>query len=124
MEPPRDAPDRRSTRVLIEIPIVLSSVKTRGIPFEAPAVTMIVNKHGAKVRTTKHMQVGTYVRVTNPSTNRSQLARVAWVGKSDDTIARLAFGIELLDPENFWGIYLPPADWLEARSWEEEEPEA
>ncbi|MGH9863057.1 MAG: hypothetical protein ACRD35_06500, partial [Candidatus Acidiferrales bacterium] len=42
----------------------------------------------------------------------------------DDTIARLAFGIELLDPENFWGIYLPPADWLEARSWEEEEPEA
>ncbi len=99
-------------------------MKTRGIPFEAPAVTLLVNKHGAKVRTTMHMQVGTYVRITNPATNRAQLARVAWVGKSDDTIARLAFGIELLDPENFWGVYLPPADWVEAQSWQEEEDEA
>lgn len=87
-------------------------------------MTLVVSKHGAKVRSTMHMQTGTYVRVTNTSTNRSQLARVAWVGRKDDTLARLAFGIELLDPENFWGVYVPPADWQEATSWDEDEGEA
>lgn len=115
---------RRSTRVLVNIPVVISSVKTKGIPFEAPAVTLVVSKHGAKIQTTMHMQVGTYVRLTNPATNHSQLARVAWVGKSDDRVARLAFGIELDDPQNLWGIYLPPEDWLESPSWDEEEEPA
>lgn len=115
---------RRSSRVLVNIPVIISSVKTKGVPFEAPAVTLVVSKHGAKIQTTLHMEVGTYVRLTNPSSNHSQLARVAWVGKSDDRVARLAFGIELDDPQNFWGIYLPPEDWMESPFWEEEEEAA
>jgi len=31
------------------------------------------------------------------------------------------FGIELLRPENVWGIYFPPSDWEEPGAWEDEE---
>lgn len=114
---------RRSTRVEANIDIVLASVKTRGVPSEAPGVTLMVSKHGAKVQTTMHLEAGDYVRLTNPATNHSQLARVAWVGRRDSSLARLAFGIALEQPENFWGVYFPPEDWNEPTSWEDWERE-
>ena len=132
---------RRSTRVELNVPIVVSGVDAEGSSFEAPGETQLVNKQGAKIRLLvgsleRHMVVS----VTIPTLNRSRRARVVWVEETDDARkrsrqARLAwlekkdggkgqqkFGIELENPENFWDVYFPPSDWQELTVWEEPEP--
>jgi len=118
-EPPGNRNERRSSRVEVEIPIIITSVKTEGAFYEGPGVTVLVNKHGAKIATTLRFRVGDYVRLTIPASNRSQLARVAWVDQDNLGTARVNFGIALEEPENFWGVYFPPEDWNDSPSWEE-----
>ena len=118
-ESPHIRQERRSTRVEVEIPIVITSVKSVGGVYEGPGVTVMVNKHGAKIVTAVRFQAGDYVRLTIPASNRSQLARVAWVDQENRGVARVAFGIALEEPENFWGVYFPPGDWDNPPSWED-----
>ena len=111
--------ERRSTRVEVEIPIIITSVKSKGKFYEGPGVTLMVNKHGAKIVTLLRFNVGDYVRLTIPASTRSQLARVAWVDQTEPGMARVSFGIALEEPENFWGVYFPPGDWDDPPSWED-----
>lgn len=113
--------DRRSTRVLVNIPLVLSGVNSRGERVEAAGETLVVNKHGAKIRTLEPLERGMKIQVTIPSRKLSRGAQVVWVDERDQTQAELDFGVELDTAENFWGIYFPPEDWREADSWKDEE---
>lgn len=111
--------NRRSTRVLAHVPIIVAGAEAGGRRFEARGETLVVNKQGAKIQTHKRLTVGTTVRITCVPTRKSQEARVVWVDEQFGTIAVLRFGVELERPENFWGIYLPPEDWGEPAGGEE-----
>lgn len=106
----------------MQIPILLSGTDSHGVRFEAAGETLVVNKHGAKIRTEQSLQSGMDVHVTNPARKQSRPARVVWAEAVGETEAELSFGVELGTPENFWGIYFPPSDWQEPEAWDDEEP--
>jgi hypothetical protein len=96
---------RRSVRVLVSIPLRISGTKPDGNRFEGTAEATVVNMHGAKIRTQEAITTGMTIRVIMLSPYRFQMARVV---KQE---AEGEFGIELEQAQNFWGVYLPPADW-------------
>lgn len=97
---------RRSKRVLLKIPITISGVDDRGLPFTAEGQTLSVNMHGAKICVNRTVRCAE-VHITNVSQQRSQQARVVYVdGEHEGELA-----IELEKPENVWGVYSPPLDW-------------
>ncbi len=72
---------------------------------------MVVNLHGALIRTVKPLQLGSHIQVTVYLTGKSSLARVVYIA-ADNT---LTAGIELDKPQNIWGISLVPEDWEEGQ---------
>lgn len=66
-----------------------------------------MNKHGARIVSGRALPIGSEVTVVVEATQRSQQARVVW----EDQPGRHDYGIELSNPENFWGISFPPEDW-------------
>lgn len=102
-------PKRRSTRVLLTIPILISGLDDHGVPFTVEGHTLCVNMHGAKIRVNRTVRCAE-LRITNVSQQRSQRARVVYVDEGHE--GELA--IELDKPENFWGVYFPPPDWQPA----------
>ena len=93
---------RRSTRVPIQVQI---RVEARAVVCKGE--TVVVNLHGALLRTDEHLQLGERISVHVSLTGKSAEAKVVFV----DPAQRLHFGVELERPENIWGISLPPEDW-------------
>ena len=91
---------------MLTLPVTVSGIDENGQPFETDGETMSVNKHGARIRVNHPLRCKE-VRITIRSQQRSQRARVVYVDETHDG----EFGIELEKPENFWGVYFPPADW-------------
>ena len=73
---------------------------------------MVVNLHGALLRTSERLMVGERVKLHVSLTGKTADARVVFA----DADQALHFGIALDQPENIWGISLPPADWEERMS--------
>ncbi len=80
--------------------------------------TVTVSRYGAKLRisppTRGTMVCGDHVRISQRGSYSWRTARISWVD-------RVGFcGIELQDPENFWGIYFPqkPGETVELEDGE------
>ncbi|HEU5231742.1 MAG TPA: PilZ domain-containing protein [Terriglobales bacterium] len=95
---------RRSTRVPIRVRI---EVHATGLSCDGE--TIVVNLHGALVRTTSRLELGARISVHVQLTGKSADARVVFASRERP----LEFGIGLDTPQNIWGISLPPADWQE-----------
>lgn len=95
---------RRSTRVPIRVRL---DVRATGVSFEGE--TVVVNLHGALVKTSGQLELGAAVAVHVQLTGKSADARVVFASRERP----LEFGVALDKPQNIWGISLPPADWRE-----------
>ncbi|PYY16924.1 MAG: hypothetical protein DMG60_13380 [Acidobacteria bacterium] len=95
---------RRSTRVPIRVRI---DVEATGSSCEGE--TIVVNLHGALVKTSSQLELGARITVYVQLTGKSSGARVVFASRERP----LEFGIGLDQPKNIWGISLPPADWRE-----------
>ena len=95
---------RRSTRVPIRVRI---EVQATGLSCEGE--TIVVNLHGALVKTTGKLELGARIMIHVQLTGKSAEARVVFVSRERP----LEFGVGLDRPQNIWGISLPPADWQE-----------
>lgn len=93
---------RRSTRVPIQVRI---QVEARAVVCRGE--TVVVNLHGALLRTDERLELGEKISVHVSLTGKSAAAKVVFV----DPEQQLHFGVELERPENIWGISLPPEDW-------------
>ena len=98
-------PPRRSVRVLINIPLAISGTKADGTRVDGKAEAIVVNMHGAKIRTREQLTSGMRIRVALLSPYRFQMARVVRQEAEEE------FSIELEQAQNFWGVYFPPDDW-------------
>ena len=107
------AAGRRSTRVPIAIPIMLSGQDTSGENFQESTRTLVINKQGAKVLTKYKVALGAELAVENRALSRTALANVVWLGKPPGPNEPAELGIRLVKAENFWGIDFPPEDWEE-----------
>jgi hypothetical protein len=102
---------RRSTRVSISIPIVISGVDAEGNSFSESVHTQIVNKHGGKIATAHPLTMGTEVLIENRAMGVVAKARVVWLGEIHVTGDLHPVGLELLEAQNIWGMTFPPDDW-------------
>lgn len=103
------AAQRRSTRVPFRVGIEALGIAE---PVQCRGETVVVNCHGALISTSVALQLRTRIEVRVIPTQKQALADVVHV---DPAQPRLC-GIGLLEPQNIWGLSLPPRDWLESDS--------
>jgi hypothetical protein len=97
---------RRSSRVLVTLPLAVSGQKSDGSHVSGAAETILVNRHGAKIRSSVRLETKMEVRVAMLAPYKWRVGQVVWADSGESE-----YGIELYRPENFWGIYFPPEDW-------------
>src|SRR5947209_7002439 len=97
---------RRSSRVLVTLPLAVSGQRGDGSHISGAAETILVNKHGAKIRSAVTLEPSMEVRVALLAPYKWRLAQVVWADAQQNE-----YGIQLDRPENFWGVYFPPEDW-------------
>jgi len=99
---------RRSTRVLLVMPVDVAWTSKDGLQVQEHAETEVVSLHGAMLRMSTRLPVGMQVELRRPASGMSGKARVVGVGNpSPDGMARVA--IELSMPSDaMWGISFPP----------------
>jgi len=97
---------RRSSRVLVSLALAVSGQKSDGSHVSGAAETILVNRHGAKIRSTVPLEPKMEVRVAMLAPYKWRVGQVVWADTGESE-----YGIELFRPENFWGIYFPPEDW-------------
>ena len=96
---------RRSTRVALKVVIAAQGVSE---PLKCDGETIVVNRHGALICTTVPLRVEMKIEIHVFLTAKRAAATVVYV----DPDRPLICGIELAQPENIWGLSLPP-DWYE-----------
>ena len=98
---------RRSTRVPLKVVIAIEEGdQTRTCDGE----TIVINLHGALIATEIGLNTGTRISVHVFVTDKRTAARVVYVDPENP----LHCGIELDEPQNIWGVPLPPDDWQQA----------
>jgi hypothetical protein len=97
---------RRSTRVPLQV-----LIKVEGEQTLIDGVTVVVNLHGALIRTSRAFPVESTFQITVHVTGKTARARVVHVVADDP----LQCGIELDMPQNIWGVSLVPDDWEDQR---------
>lgn len=110
IRPSAYANQRRSQRILLSMPILVSGERLNGAPFSERTKTQIVNAHGALVQLREHVHLGQQLRVKNMSTNEEQACTVMDVNAGNSGISEV--GVEFVEPcPRFWRVSFPPADW-------------
>jgi hypothetical protein len=91
----------------MSIPIRIYAVDYRGVDFTEDAETVIINRHGAKIRMVHQLLPGQEIRLLSQSTLQEAIFRV--VSKVQGTDLRYTYwGVENLDAHvNIWGVTLP-----------------
>ena len=115
---------RRSTRLSLSIPIVISGKDTDQNEFKEDTRTLVVNKHGAKVVTVHQLAMGTEILIENPALGTAAKATVAWVGPEYRPGELHQVGLQLFEARNVWGIEFRPDDWSRGVSDEDAPPGA
>ena len=100
---------RRSTRLPLEIPILVTSLDP-ACDFHKKCTTTLVNAHGCGIIVQERLADETPVMLTLDSTGTSKKGRVVLAVPLLESVSWL-LGVEFDAPENFWGIENPPADW-------------
>ena len=103
----RDA--RRSTRVPLKVVI---SARSLSEPLTCDGETIVVNRHGALIRSTVPLAFGLKIEIYVTITDKRANADVVYV----DANRPLICGLALEKPANIWGLSLPPDDWYERHS--------
>ena len=106
-----DAGHRRSMRVLLSVPILVTGKTAKGADFQEETRTLVVNAHGALISLAAGVATSQKITVTNPATQQTSECRIAYVGAS--TAGKSQMGIEFVTPcPSFWQIDFPPEDWV------------
>jgi hypothetical protein len=107
---PKQHAIRRSTRLPLEVPILVTSLDS-ALEFSEQCTTTLVNAHGCGLITQSPVPRGLAVRLEIVRSNRQTTARVADVVSLGGEPETWLLGMELDRPGNFWGIEYAPADW-------------
>ena len=73
--------NRRTTRLSISIPVMISGMDAEGNKFSESVRTLIINKHGGKIATTQRLAMGAEVLIENRALGVVAKASVVWLGE-------------------------------------------
>ncbi|MGE5057579.1 MAG: hypothetical protein ACM3WP_25735 [Acidobacteriota bacterium] len=97
---------RRSTRVPLKVVIAAQGINEQ---LTCDGETIIVNRHGALISCTAPLRVEMNIEIYVVVTDKRAPAKVVYVDPERPRVC----GIALAQPENIWGISIPPDDWYE-----------
>jgi len=106
----RSAANRRSSRVVIDIPITVMGLNSDRKIFHENTKTITVSAHGALISLKSNIDSVKPVLIENPRTKMEAQCRVAY--RKEVTGGGSEIGLEFLTSfPKFWGIHFPPEDW-------------
>ena len=113
-KPPQNpAIKRRSSRVAIDMPVVLFGHQVNGKVFTEDTRTTTVSAHGALLTLVLSAEIKPSVLLVNRTTKAEVQCRV--ISQKEIEKGKVELGIEFLVPHaRFWGIAFPPDDWNNA----------
>jgi hypothetical protein len=101
---------RRSSRVFIKLPVLVSGKNAEGRNFRESGATIVINAHGGLVIMSNTVRMDDILQVSNPATSEELECRVVFLSDLGDKGQRV--GLEFLAPApHFWGVEFPPTDW-------------
>jgi hypothetical protein len=101
---------RRSTRVRVHIPLTVTSLD-RLRPFAERCEVIIVSAQGCGFRSSRALQIGTPIFLTDLPGNKTVTGCVASCLPLGSESKQFLVGASLYTHGNVWGIANPPADW-------------
>src|SRR5215813_12193281 len=107
---PKQHAIRRSTRLPLEVPVLVVSLDP-ALNFSEECKTTLVNAHGCGLITQHSLPRDLPVRLEIVPSKRQTNARVADVVPLGGDPETWLIGMELETPGNFWGIEYAPSDW-------------
>ena len=106
METPKK---RRSDRISVQLPIVISGVDVLGENFVESARTIVIARYGAKMLCQRKLTPQLEITIRCLMTDEDSDARI--VGRVREGPEGIYYGLELLDQEvNLWGVVFPPIE--------------
>ena len=110
--------ERRSTRLMLSVPVLVYGWATGDSPFTEITYTLAVNAHGGLLALTAMVQPGQMMLLVNSNTQEERQCRVVRVGRECDGERKVGF--ELMRPaDRFWGLVYDSRQ----RLWQSAEPE-
>lgn len=106
MSPSGPASLRRSVRVQVCVPVIVSGTFPEGGPFRQEAQIVTVSKYGAKLRTSLPLSVGTELKIQPRGRREGGRFKVVWVGREDSPRAG-EIGVEYIEVSNLLGVTFP-----------------
>lgn len=112
-----EASKRRSTRVVLAIPLTVTGVDALGQPFRERTSTLTVNCHGFKYPSKHYVLRGTWLEIEVPNTEadkapRKMRGQVSYVQRPRTVKELFQVGVEMEIAHNVWGVAFPPDDWV------------
>lgn len=102
---------RRSMRVLLSVPIIVSGKSLKQEDFTEETRTLVVNAHGALIALSTHVSAGQIITVSNKATQQTLECRIVYLGNAQG--GKTQMGVEFVKPSPaFWQIDFPPDDWV------------
>ena len=112
---------RSSTRIPMRISVRLG-IQTEGTSVRSvDAWTLVLNRHGARIECKHPPDLNQEVLLTVSATEMSSKGKVVWREPNPNQSGNYEFAVELLKPENLWGVEFPPTDWTSQRRAASEE---
>ena len=106
-----DTGRRRSTRVLLSVPIHVRGKDGKNRDFDEETRTLLVNAHGALIALAAAVAAGQQITVSNDAMQQIRDCRIVYLGSGGS--GKIQTGIEFLKPSPaFWQIDYPPDDWV------------
>ena len=104
------APLRRSSRVPVNVPILVTSLEPES-KFSEVCETLVVNAHGCSMRSPVKLDAGVLLHFHSKD-GRETTAKVVYCEPLDSDHNGWRLGARLDRPQNFWGLKAAPQDWL------------
>jgi hypothetical protein len=101
---------RRSTRLRVEIPVIVTSMDRRH-PFSAECIAIVVSLQGCGFRTSEALPLETPVMLGDLPNGGTATGRVASCLPLGGDGKFFLIGVALYNQGNVWGIANPPQDW-------------
>ena len=99
--------NRRSARVTLRVPLVVSESASDLKPRMEDTYSLSVNKHGGLIALRASVSLGQKLTLTNKATRQTKECRVVCLGPAQ--VDKRQVGIEFSDPvTDFWNISFPP----------------
>ncbi len=104
------AHQRRSHRIVLSVPIIVSGTRAIGSPFNERTKTLVVSAHGGLILLREPVIVGQVLNITHVSTGEELVCTVKDINAGQEELPEI--GIGFAQPNaHFWRVTFPPDDW-------------